>query len=351
MEVTLAIPHPQERGIAAEELVSIHLAQKPDFQVATYHKITVAGRLNILGNYFGARKVLGTACADVSFVRDPLLLHLCISSGLKTVFESHGIYLNEDSRLLNLLWEKDVLSKAKNDKLIKFVTISHALADFWRKKGVPEHKLMVSHDGFNAKLFGSSRIKAEVRQELDLPLGVRIIVYAGSLKPDRHIERIIHLARIFKDTLFVVVGGRKERRLYYENLSRDTGVGNVLWIGHVPHASVASYLQAADVLLMLWSWEVPTITVCSPMKVFEYMASERIIVGEAFPTITEILEDGETALLASPDKFDDLVKNMREALSQNSGSTIASQARELALEKYTWISRAQKILTDLECSV
>jgi glycosyltransferase involved in cell wall biosynthesis len=87
------------------------------------------------------------------------------------------------------------------------------------------------------------------------------------------------------------------------------------------------------------------------MKVFEYMASERIIVGEAFPTITEILEDGETALLASPDKFDDLVKNMREALSQNSGSTIASQARELALEKYTWISRAQKILTDLECSV
>jgi len=351
MKVTLAIPHPRERAVAAAELVSIHLAQKPDFQVTTYHKITVAGRFNILGSYFGARKILNTTHADVSFVRDPLLLHLCINSGLETVFESHGIYLNEDSRLLNRLWEKDVLSKAKSDKLIKFVTISHALADFWRKRGVPEHKLLVAHDGVNADLFGSLRSKTEVRKELDLPLNGQIIVYAGSLKPDRHIERIIHLARIFKDILFVVVGGRKERRLHYESLSKDINVKNVLWIGHIPHASVASYLQAADILLMLWSWEVPTITVCSPMKVFEYMASGRIIVGEAFPTIEEILTDDETALLAQPDDFDDLVKNIEEALYQNSESIIASRARELALKEYTWRSRAQKILTDLERSV
>jgi glycosyltransferase involved in cell wall biosynthesis len=95
---------------------------------------------------------------------------------------------------------------------------------------------------------------------------------------------------------------------------------------------------------MLWSSEVPTIHVCSPLKVFEYMASGRVIVGHAFPTITEVLVDGETAFLATPANEKELEKKLATALSLTYPNLLAQKAREIALTQYSWEARASRIL-------
>lgn len=347
VKVTLAIPAPSGKLTNINSLVTSILGQDPLFQIEIYKKFTVAGRFNILGNYISSRKIFESAKVDFCFVRDPLLMHLSLKSGLPTVFESHGHRLHESSTILNRLWTKNVLLNANNKSLLRFVTISQALADFWQIKGVPKHKIITLHDGFNPQIFGIQKTQVEARQDVGLPKEQKIVIYAGSLKPDRHIERIIQLAAIFPDVLFVIVGGPDKRKVYYEELSNKLEYINVIWKGHIPHAKVATYLQSADVLLMLWSWDVPTIDYCSPMKVFEYMASGRIIVGEAFPTILEVLTDGKDAYLAIPDSFNLLVQKLRTALNQENHGSMAAKSRNQALRKYTWTNRAKKIIESL----
>ena len=119
---------------------------------------------------------------------------------------------------------------------------------------------------------------------------------------------------------------------------------NLQLTGWLAKEKVKQYLSAADALLMIWTKKVPTINYCSPLKMFEYMAAGRIIVGHAFPTIREVLTDGENACLAEPDSFEDLCNKLSDALYDPNLSQMAAKARDLVLKEYTWQKRAQTIM-------
>jgi glycosyltransferase involved in cell wall biosynthesis len=145
----------------------------------------------------------------------------------------------------------------------------------------------------------------------------------------------------------MIIGGPDKQRLYYQKMAAEKELTNIEFIGRIEHKRIPDYLYASDVLLAIWSEKVPTINYCSPLKVFEYMASGRIIVAHSFPTIKEVLTHGETALLADPYSADDLLKKLQKGLSLEYPSTIAEQARLLAFEKYSWTIRAKKILESI----
>ncbi len=77
------------------------------------------------------------------------------------------------------------------------------------------------------------------------------------------------------------------------------------------------------------------------------MATGRTIVGPGFPTILEVLTDGQNALLANPDSFEELKSKLSKALKMPLNNKIGSAARKLALDKYTWKKRAEKMLSDI----
>ena len=80
------------------------------------------------------------------------------------------------------------------------------------------------------------------------------------------------------------------------------------------------------------------------------MAAGRIIVGHGYPTIKEVLIDGETALLAPPGDFTKLKEKLQSALDDHSCEKLAVQARESAFSKYSWDLRAKYILDHLSSS-
>ena len=80
-----------------------------------------------------------------------------------------------------------------------------------------------------------------------------------------------------------------------------------------------NYIQTPEYLysgysVSLWSYEVPTINYCSPLKIFEYMAAGRTILAQGFPTILEVLHNNENAIIAKPDSFQDLYDKLKYAL-------------------------------------
>lgn len=349
IDVTLAVP--ESNRLRTKESITFfveeYIGRSFLFDIVTYPKITAFGKLNILGSYFGAKKIMKYSQADICYCRIPMFVYLSMKYSIPVVFESHNALLHTKYKVLDAIWRKILIQYSKTDMLVKFITISQALADYWIEKGIDTPKIIALHDGFDSRSFENSLTQKAARENLGLKNDRKIVIYAGSLYPDRGIEDIIKLAQAFPDVEYIVVGGPSNQKILFEDDVRRKGIKNISFTGWIPQSQVKNFLYAADVLLMTWSKKVPTIDYCSPLKMFEYMASGRIIVGHGFPTIREVLVDGESAYLVEPDSFEDLVMKLRKALDDTYPSKIAENAQRLAFRNYSWEKRAEEIINHI----
>jgi len=248
-----------------------------------------------------------------------------------------------------MLLKKILLRNSKHKNFICIFSISEALSDFWENYGVCKTKLLAWHDGFENDMFFTDIDKDTARSKLGLPENKKIVCYSGSLYDARGIgEMIVKLARQYPEAHFVVVGGPESGKKKLEEMSVEYSVKNIQFIGAVERSAVPDYLFAADILLALFTSKIPTINVCSPLKVFEYMASGRIILVPAFPTIVEVLSDKE-AVLCEPDSYDDLRNKLGTVLNNfDEYLPRGRSARVKAFELYTWEHRAKVLLDFVE---
>ncbi|RLB71825.1 MAG: hypothetical protein DRH03_05400 [Deltaproteobacteria bacterium] len=348
--VTLALPESDsllsndEYGDYIKNIFGLEV----EFAVKSYKKINLLGKFNYIGGYFGVKKLLKKIKADLCFIRNASFIDPVAASGIPFLYEAHNSVIHEGSRFSNAYWTKKIIKNSQDKRMIGFICISQALANYWAGKGIPEAKIIALHDGFSAEKFAEIKEPFAARKELGLPDNKKMVMYVGSLYPDRGIDIILKLAAAFSDVNFVVVGGPQLQQEYYRKISAVNGLLNIFFPGRVSPQKVPDYLYAADVLLMIWTDKVSTINYCSPLKTFEYMASGRTIVGHAFPTIKEVLRDGETAFLAQPGLFKELEDKLRAALQQAVSSKIGHNARREAFLKYSWAQRTKSILDFLE---
>jgi len=83
----------------------------------------------------------------------------------------------------------------------------------------------------------------------------------------------------------------------------------------------------------------------SPLKIFEYMASGKLIIASDLPVIREVLEHEFNALLCRPDNPLEWLSALRRVRDeQERCAEIAENALEVIRTKYTWLERARQIL-------
>lgn len=345
-QVCLAVPANACGSEDLREVAGNQIGKDINFLIKSYRKVSIGGRLSMIGAYPGVRQLLKAENTDYCFVRNPVLVNTTLKHGLPTIFESHNANIH-DNYFWNYLWTNNLVRNCKQKNLRKFITISRCLAERWKTKGIPPEKVIVLHDGVDVDSFQPMSDESELRKQLGFPTDKKVVLYAGSLYANREIVKVLDLARAFPDTCFVIIGGSQEQAGYYAKQAQRQQITNIMIVGRVPHHKVRKYLMAADVLLMVWSTKVRTINYCSPLKMFEYMAAGKVIVGHSFPTIREVLTDGKNALLANPNSFDELKAKLTEALSYGYPNDLAANAKKLAFEKYSWRIRASKVLASV----
>ena len=347
IDVTLAVPN-SKRNLDKMEVVQNELGIDVKFEIMGYRKYGWCGRPMLLGVYWGVKRILENSSEyDYCYVRNSFLAKLAVKRGLKTIYEEHEQRLHHHT-LMNNWYMKKLFEIINSDNLVRMVVISQALADIWREHGVASEKILALHDGFSAEDYKVMISQEKAREILGIKSEKKIVTYSGSLYQDRGIKNILRLAKVFSDVHFYIIGGPEKNKRLYEAISFQEGLKNIFFLGHISHYKVKYYLFAADILLMLWSRKVPTVDICSPLKMFEYMAAERIIVGHGFSVIKEVLTDGETALLAAPDSYEDLEKKLQDALFLNYPNNMAQMARANALNNYSWQKRVAAILEAIE---
>ena len=344
--VTLILPISRNDNINS----LIHKLQyhtgKINFSILPFHKFGIKKIHNRYLNAITTIDILYKINADIVILRDPLLIPIVNRMKIKFIYESHNLKLHNSSRILDKILSYITIKYSKSIYFVKLITISQSLKRAWQVKGFPENKLFFYHDGFELTKFQDKIPSAQARKSLNLNLNKKLIVYTGSLYEDREIDNIIYLAQQFSNANFMVIGGPNESKVYFQKLASQLGLNNIIFMGYVPHKDVPLYLFASDILLALWSDKVPTIKYCSPLKVFEYMATGRTIISHGYDVIKEVLKDNENCLLVKPNSQNDLRLKVQLAL-ENSYDHLGENARNNAFEHYSWDKRAQTILNQL----
>ena len=240
------------------------------------------------------------------------------------------------------------LRKVVNSPFLKLiVVISANLKRLYIEFGLPEAKILVAHDGVDAKLFDCEcRVSPISKLDLGISDDGPVVCYAGKMSNDRGIELLIEAARILNRSYFVLLGGTLKEIGRLRQQIEQNDIANIRLVGFVPPAKVPRYLCGADILVAPYTTKIPTLHVASPLKIFEYMATGKPIVISDLPTIREVVKDGYDAILVEPDSIESLVMGLKRALTPEARQ-IGINARQ-TVQRYTWQARARYILDALE---
>lgn len=276
--------------------------------------------------------------ADIIYSRDRFSLFFTSFFKKNTVFEVHKI-----QRTLF----KGILNRVK-----KIIIITDGLKDFLLKQGIKIEKILVAPDGMELADFDIREGEKDCRKKLSLPLNKKLVLYTGHLYKWKGVETLALASKFLKeDIIIVIVGGIKWYLNNFKKFVKKNNLKNILILGYQDYSKIPYFLKSADCLVLTGTEKSKTSKkYTSPMKMFEYMVSNRPIVASDLPSFREILSDPLTnsgqgnAILVKPDSPEALAEGIKKVLnSPNLAKGISEQAYR-DVQKYTWNNRAKKIL-------
>ncbi len=213
---------------------------------------------------------------------------------------------------------------------------------------VADEQAVIAPDGVDLERYLNLPSAQELRSQLGLPSGL-LALYTGHLYPGRGMQILECLAQHLPQVNFVWLGGRPADVEGWRERAASQGLANLRVLGFIENRLIPAYQSAADVLLMPYERVITTSSggntadICSPMKMFEYMAAGRAILSSDLPVLREVLNE-ENAILLPPDEPAAWVEALqRLMLDETLRQRLGSRAR-LDVEQYTWQSRAEKCL-------
>ena len=288
----------------------------------------------IIKNFFSALTLAFYALfkkSDIIFSRDELIVLFLSVFKKKIIYEPHRF----SKRRKFFYWIFKI-------RKVKIAAITYRFKDDFMKIGFKPEDVLVAPDGVNINEFAIDISKETAREKTNLPLDKKIVMYAGHLFEWKGANVLAKAAELINDALFVFVGGT-ERDVH--NFRVQYGdKENIKIVGFKLHNEIPVYLKAADVLILPNSAkEEISRHYTSPLKMFEYMASQRPIVASDLPSLREVL-NGANAVLVEPDDPEKLAAGIRKILNDsNLGNRISDKAFS-DVQDYTWEKRAEEIL-------
>jgi glycosyltransferase involved in cell wall biosynthesis len=219
----------------------------------------------------------------------------------------------------------------------------------WKAKKLHElfaispEKILCEPNAVEIKQFTLGISKEEARKKLDVPHDRHIIMYTGHLYGWKGVHTLAEAARrLPSDFLIVFVGGTDADIQHFKE--KYESVDTILIVGHKPHTEIPIWQKAADVLVLPnTAKEAISQYYTSPMKLFEYMASERPIVASRIPSITEIVDD-TCAFLTEPDNPELFAQSIRFAVEHPLENQAKAKQALARVQPFTWIHRVQRIM-------
>lgn len=249
-----------------------------------------------------------------------VLLILKTFTRRKVFFEAHKY----SPKIINILQRCDGLIVINN-----FLLNRYSSHDF--------KKIIKLHDAVDIEEFSS--ISNYSRKN---PSDKFNILYFGSLYPHKGVETVIDALTFLPENFyFTCIGGEGA---YFEKLVdyvKEKKLSHRVTLSNfIPKKQLLKYIDRADFLVIPNSNKYEENLGTSPLKLFEYMASRRIIISSRIDAITEVLST-EEAFFFVPDDSLSLANQIIAASLVDSSNKIRKSFKKA--QKYSWDNRAREI--------
>lgn len=229
--------------------------------------------------------------------------------------------------------------------------VTQVLGDIVASYGVPRERIVVIPNGINASQFSEAPENRAAKAALGLE-GNIVLGFTGFVRDWHGLDKVI--AMIADDppesSRHLLVVGDGPARAALEAQARALSIQHrVSFTGVIGRDEVARYVAAFDIAL-----QPAVVEYASPLKLFEYLALGKAIIGPAQPNLMEILTDGQNAVLFDPKAADGMAAAigklsadvaLRERMGENARKTISDKRltwRENALRAVELFKRIPK---------
>lgn len=238
----------------------------------------------------------------------------------------------------------------KNKNADFLVVESNVLKEELIKSGINKDKIFVAYNAVNAEEFiPSENNKLSYRNSINIKENITLVGYLGSYAFYHDTKRLILAANIIKkknilDIKFLLVGSGKEYKECYD-LAKELNLINhlIIFKEGVDKEEVPNILSAIDITVLPGSTDI----IC-PIKVFEYMATESLVLVPNHESNKEVIKDKINGLLFQAFDEEDLANKIIEsALNKDASLIMAKNARKSVQEQYTWENTWGRVMKEI----
>ena len=179
-----------------------------------------------------------------------------------------------------------------------------------------------------------------IRTSLGIDESTPVVLYTGTFEAYQGLDLLFSAAkavqREWPAVKFVLAGGKSDQVSRAKAQAAALGAEGIIFTGEQPFEKIPSFLDAADILVSPRSTGTNT-----PLKIYQYLRSGRVIVATRLLTHTQVLSD-EVAILTDPTP-EAFAQGVLLALNDAPAARrIGEAARRLADTRYTYDAYLQR---------
>lgn len=224
------------------------------------------------------------------------------------------------------------------------------------EQGIEENKIIVTPNGVDVDKYNPTIYGKEIRDKYKISKEKIVIGFIGTFGKWHGAEVLTEAfaelvkEQEYREKVHLMLIGNGVQMPLVKKIVSDNNIGDLCTLtGSIPQAEGAWHLAACDILVS------PTIKnpdgtpfFGSPTKLFEYMAMGKAIIASDMDQMSEILTNGENAILCTPGNVHELTQGMIFLIDDSElRKRIGMSARKLVCEKYSWEKHTQHIIKAL----
>ncbi len=276
----------------------------------------------------------------ITWISDPFQEeYLSIIDGSLTVFDCYDEY----TELIHYSIFRTKCELLKRErKILQRVGLTFVASELlYENKRFQSNVIRIIPNAVDTKHFGQAIKQSTLIAEDIRSISPPIIGFLGNLYNDAIDFTLLNwLAIRNKGWSFVFVGGKSDY-MRNEQLLRSFAINNnVYLLGNKPYAQLPNYLKAFDVCLIPFREDDQFSLSCSPLKLYEYLATGKPIISTNIPGVLPF--NSFIRIVKSKEEFE---WHIKEALQENSK---LHERRIRISEAHSWEKRAEEVISILE---
>ncbi|MFC1690824.1 glycosyltransferase [Nanoarchaeota archaeon] len=225
----------------------------------------------------------------------------------------------------------------------KIIAVSNAMKKTCIELGINPRKIEVVENGVNIDQFKPMN-KKDCRKRLNLPETKSIVLYVGNLKKIKGVDYLVDAAKEVlkedKEVLFCLCGDGELKDDLIKRCQKYNIQDNFIFAGQIKHNKVATWINAADFLVL------PSRSEGRPNIPLEAMACKKTTIATNVGGTPEVIKDNYNGILVKSGSVNSISRAIKDLLKNSKKiKTLENNCPEfIRKNSLSWQNHSKKII-------